>query len=187
MAWRGFVTVLGLWMALVTGERPPVAAQAQKLGARELIELAAYGPDSYEQPGVPKGTLSPMITHTSKIYEGMVTHYWTYVPAEYDPKVPAAVMVWNDGGGPVNRNGGSRTQNVIDNLIYQKKIPVMIQVFVQPGEIPAADGGRPRPMRSVEYDTVSDRYDRFLRDEILAEVGAKYNLRKDSYSSGMAG
>jgi enterochelin esterase family protein len=27
-------------------------------------------------------------------------------------------------------------------------------------------------MRSTEYDTVSDRYARFLRDEILADVGA---------------
>src|SRR5258708_2920675 len=37
-------------------------------------------------------------------------------------------------------------------------------------------------MRSTLYDTVSDRYMRFLRDEILADVGARYNLRKDAYS-----
>lgn len=167
------------------------------------VNVAAYGPNSYEQPGVPKGTLSPEITHVSKIYDGMESHYWVYVPAEYDPKVPAAVMVWNDGGQHVNRNGGSRTQNVIDNLIYQKKIPVMIQIFINPGTIPPAEGtpaqpvaagaapqsGRPRgrSMRSVEYDTVTDQYARFLQEEILAEVGAKYNLRKDAYSHGIAG
>jgi enterochelin esterase-like enzyme len=34
---------------------------------------------------------------------------------------------------------------------------------------------------------VSDRYDRFLRDEILAEVAAHYNIRKDAYSSAITG
>lgn len=42
-------------------------------------------------------------------------------------------------------------------------------------------------MRSTEYDTVSDRYARFLREEILPEVGQKYNLRQDGYSYGIAG
>jgi enterochelin esterase-like enzyme len=42
-------------------------------------------------------------------------------------------------------------------------------------------------MRSTLYDTVSDRYARFLRDEVLAEVEAKYNLRKDAYSRAITG
>jgi enterochelin esterase family protein len=42
-------------------------------------------------------------------------------------------------------------------------------------------------MRSTLYDTVSDRYVRFLRDEILADVAAKYNLRKDAYSHAITG
>ena len=42
-------------------------------------------------------------------------------------------------------------------------------------------------MRSTEYDTVSDRYARFLRDELIREVGKKYNLRKDSYSHAISG
>ncbi|MBI3207658.1 MAG: hypothetical protein HYZ37_02005 [Candidatus Solibacter usitatus] len=81
----------------------------------------------------------------------------------------------------MDRNGSSRTQIVIDNLIHQKKIPVMIQVFIAPGQ----RGGR--PMRSIEYDTVNDTYAKFLRDEVLAEVQAKYNIRKDGYSRGIAG
>lgn len=167
------------------------------------VNVAAYGPDSYEQPGVPRGTLSPKVTHKSKIYDGMESDYWVYVPAQYDPQTPAAVMVWNDGGGHVDRNGGTRTQNVIDNLIHQKKIPVMICVFTNPGDISKAEGTKTYEyvsnfskrtgrtlrdsMRSTEYDTVTDRYVRFLEDEILAEVGQKYNLRKDGYSRGIAG
>ena len=42
-------------------------------------------------------------------------------------------------------------------------------------------------MRSTLYDTVSDRYPRFLRDEILADVSAKYNIRKDAYSRSITG
>jgi predicted alpha/beta superfamily hydrolase len=42
-------------------------------------------------------------------------------------------------------------------------------------------------MRSTLYDTVSDRYARFLRDEILAEVEARYNIRKDPYSHAITG
>ena len=42
-------------------------------------------------------------------------------------------------------------------------------------------------MRSIEYDTMDDRYARFLRDEIVPEVAKKYNLRTDSYSRAIAG
>lgn len=42
-------------------------------------------------------------------------------------------------------------------------------------------------MRSTLYDTVSDRYARFLRDEVLSDVGAKYNIRKDAYSHAITG
>jgi enterochelin esterase-like enzyme len=151
----------------------------QKFGGQ--TDVAAYGPDSYEQAGVPHGTLSEKLVHTSKIYPGMESDYWIYVPAQYDPQKPAALMVWQDGQGLVQRDGGTRAQIVFDNLMHQKKIPVMIQVFISPGKV------GPRAMRSIEYDTVNDTFARFLRDEILADVAGKYNLRKDGYSRGIAG
>jgi enterochelin esterase family protein len=144
------------------------------------LNVPVFLPDSYEQPGVPQGKLSEKIVHTSKIYPGMQCDYWIYVPAQYDPSKPAALMVWQDGQGHVARDG-RRTQNVIDNLIHQKKIPVMIQVFISPGTVGE------RRLRSIEYDTVNDTYARFLRDEILADVEAKYKIRKDSYSRAIAG
>jgi len=144
-------------------------------------DVAAYGPDSYPKPGVLQGTLSDKIVHTSKIYDGMQSNYWIYVPAQYDANTPAALMVWQDGQALIQRDGASRTLTVVDNLIAQKKIPVLIQVFIEPGAIGE------KKMRSIEYDTVSDRYARFLRDEILADVQAKYNIRKDGYSRGIGG
>jgi enterochelin esterase family protein len=124
--------------------------------------------------------VSEKLVHTSRIYDGMKSDYWIYVPAHYTAATPAALMVWQDGEVYVDRNA-SRTQNVIDNLIHQKKIPVMIQVFISPGL-----KGTQR-MRSNEYDTVDDTYARFLRDEIIAEVQAKYSIRRDGYSRGIAG
>lgn len=144
-------------------------------------DVAAYMPDSYEQPGVPQGKLSAKLTHTSKIYNGTVSDYWIYVPAQYEASKPAALLVWQDGQGHTDRNGAARTLNVVDNLIHQKKIPVMILVLISPGM-----KGTQR-MRSIQYDTVNDTYARFLRDEILAEVQAKYNIRKDGYSRAIGG
>jgi len=171
------------------------------------LDLPAYGPLSYARPGVPQGKLSEKIAHVSKVYEGMKSNYWIYVPAEYDAKTPAALMVFQDGEGYGKRpeDGGSDNGilNVIDNLIAEKKIPVMICVFINPGDITDAPGTEtykgikahadrvhrtlPDATRSTLYDTVSDKYDKYLVGEILADVGAKYNLRKDAYSRGITG
>lgn len=167
------------------------------------LDLPAFGPLSYLQSGVPSGTLSPKIIHTSKIYDGMKSEYWIYVPAQYDAKTPAALMVFQDGGGYTERDGNNPALNVIDNLIAQKKIPVMICVFINPGDITNSPGTPTYnfvkgysdkwhrtlkdSMRSTLYDTVSDRYAHFLRDEILADVAAKYNIRKDAYSHAITG
>jgi enterochelin esterase family protein len=144
-------------------------------------DVPAYGPYSYEKPGVPKGTLSEKMVHESKIYPGMKSNWWIYVPAQYDASKPAAVMIWQDGEGPANREGATRAQIVFDNLTQEKKIPVIIQVFISPGM------AGERRMRSIQYDTVDDTYARFLRDEILTEVASRYNIRKDGYSRAIAG
>ncbi len=167
------------------------------------LDLPAFGPLSYLQPGVPSGTLSEKIEHRSKIYDGMKSEYWIYVPAQYDPKTPAALMVFQDGGGYIHRDGNNPTLNVLDNLIAQKKIPVMIAVFINPGDITDSPGTPTYKfvkaysdkwhrtlkdsMRSTLYDTVSDRYARFLRDEVLADVHSRYNIRKDAYSRAITG
>ena len=66
---------------------------------------------------------------------------------------------------------------VFDNLIHKGDMPVTIGVFIQPGVIPPAQPKQaPRRDRSFEYDSLSDQYARFLIEEILPEVGEKYNL-----------
>jgi enterochelin esterase-like enzyme len=160
-------------------------------------------PDALQKPGIPAGTLSPKQTISSKIYDGMVSDYWVYVPAQYDPAQPAAVMIFQDGEGYAKRDGSHPALNVLDNLIAQGKIPVMIAIFTNPGDI----SGSPNTptyrfvdayskkwsrtlkdsMRSTEYDTVSDRYARFLREELIPAVATRYNLRTDAYSHAIIG
>jgi len=175
--------------------------QGAKFGGR--LDLPAFGPLSYLQPGVPSGTLSGKIIHTSKIYEGMKSEYWIYVPAQYDPKVPAALMIFQDGGWYTDREGNIPVLDAIDNLIAQKKIPVLICIFINPGDITDSPGTPTYTfvkaysdkwkrtlkdsMRSTLYDTVSERYPRFLRDEILTDIASNYNLRKDAYSHAITG
>jgi len=112
-------------------------------------------------------------------------------------------MVVQDGQYYNDRDSHIPLLNVVDNLIAQKKIPVMILVLLSPGKISQAPGTPTYEfakayaekwqreledaMRSTLYDTVSDRYPRFLRDELLPEVEAKYNIRKDGYSRGIMG
>src|ERR1043165_7700441 len=88
------------------------------------------GTESQPQEGVPKGVVTKY-TWTSKIFDGTVRDYWVYVPAQYDGKEPACVMVFQDGGGYVDVEKGSfRVPIVFDNLIHKKEMPVTIGIFI---------------------------------------------------------
>lgn len=155
----------------------------------EDAEDYKLGPDSQEQEGVPQGKVE-QFTWTSKIFHGAVRDVWIYVPAQYDPNTPACVMVFQDGAGFQNRKGSWRVPVVFDNLIQKKEMPVTIGIFINPGVIPPPAGAKdalPRFNRSFEYDSPSDQYARFLTDEILPEVGEKYNLAKDANSRAICG
>lgn len=151
----------------------------------------------------PAGVLSERLHHVSRVYDGMESDYWTYAPSGYDATKPVALMVFQDGEGYLGAQSNHWALPVLDRLIAEKKIPMMIAVFVNPGSIEKATGtatyrfveGYSKKwsrtmkdsMRSTEYDTVSDRYGRFLRDELLVEVGKKYKLRMDASSRGITG
>ena len=143
-----------------------------------------------EQPGVPKGTVTEYEWNNSKIYPGMVRKYWVYVPKQYDASKPACVFICQDGLM-------YKAPTVFDNLINKKQMPVTIGIFIRPGDRPLKPGEPPRKRpdgrpaspanRSTEYDTLSDVYSKFLLEEILPEVGKKYNLTKDPEGRCIAG
>ncbi len=60
---------------------------------------------------------------------------------------------------------------ILDNMIYDQRLPVMVAVMID-------NGGSER---SMEYDTVSDKYVQFVEEEVLprAEKEANVKLSKD--------
>ena len=180
----------------------PAHAQQQQQQQQRPQETYPRHPDSERREGVPKGTVTKHTWENSKVFPGTVRDYWVYVPAQYDGKTPAAVMVFQDGGGCVNENGDYRVPVVFDNLIHQGDMPVTIGVFINPGTFPPKEGeaqqtdaqrqgGRRRNAgrsnRSFEYDTLSDQYAIFLLDEILPAVGKQYKLTDDPAMRAVCG
>ena len=94
------------------------------------------GPDSFPREGVAKGEVRGPFTLPSNAYPGTQHTYWVYVPAQYDPAVPASLMIFNDGQAYKNMEGDLRTPTVLDNLIDRREIPVMLSVFINPGRTP---------------------------------------------------
>src|SRR5580704_954478 len=146
------------WM-LLTKMRTGVLHEYQFYSAGKTLgargDAVGYNSDSYPKPGVPHDKLSEKHSLTSKIYDGMKYDYWTYASVGVDPNVPSPLMVWQDGQGLTGELSGIRLSTVTDNLGQQGLLPPIVHVMIAPGNSPDD-----KPMRSVEYDTVSNRYPR---------------------------
>ncbi len=67
-------------------------------------------------------------------------------------------------------------------------MPVTIAVFVNPGTIPASrPDAKDRSTRSFEYDSLGDRYARFLIDEFLPVALKDLNVSKDPQQRAVCG
>lgn len=145
------------------------------------------GPDSERREGVPKGVVTKY-EWQSKFYNNF-REYWVYVPAQYESTKPAALMIFQDGHAYVNETGDFRVPVVYDNLIDQKKLPVTICLFVNPGHN-TKDYPESRfrvSNRADEYDVLDDRYAVMLLDEIIPELKKKYNISNDPKMHGIGG
>jgi enterochelin esterase-like enzyme len=167
-----FALLLCLTASLVLAETPEIVPGPYK-----------HGPDSERQEGVPRGTTTQHQFLQSDVFPGTKRHYSIYVPAQYDGKMPAALMVFQDGHAYQGDKGDYRVATVFDNLIHKKEMPVTIAVMIDPGyksELPEKRGWNPKPEnRSFEYDSVSDDYARFLLEEILPVVSKDYKITEN--------
>jgi enterochelin esterase-like enzyme len=151
------------------------------------------GPDSVPQEGVPRGEIRGPYTLPSRVYPGTQHTYWVYVPAQYDPAVPAALMVYQDGQAFKDENGDMRAQNVMDNLIHRREIPVMIGVFINPGRRPDQPEPNPRNWgdrdtnRPTEYNSLDDRYARVITEELMPALRKDFNISNDPEMHGIGG
>lgn len=145
-------------------------------------------PDAIPQPDVPQGRIEQMPTWESQIFPNTVREWSVYIPAQYREDQPAALMVFQDGERMRSLNGRWRIPTVFDNLIARGEMPPTIAVFINPGHDPN------RPMqnnrfsnRGYEYDSLGDRYVRFLLEEILPEVEKNYRISDDPEMRAIGG
>jgi enterochelin esterase-like enzyme len=161
--------------------------------AQGLDDYYKLGPDSIAQEGVPKGTIQGPEVLPCAVYPGTQHTYWVYVPAQYDPEVPCSLMIFNDGQAFKQEDGGIRAQNVMDNLIFRREIPVMLGVFINPGRTPEQpepspkDWGDRATNRPTEYNSLDDKYARVIVDELMPVLYAKHNISKDPKRHGIGG
>lgn len=171
--------------ALVAQAPPPQNVPLAPLSGQPPVEYA-LGPESQPQEGVPKGTITKHELAPGKFYPGTPHTYQIYVPAQYDASRATPFMVFMDGNSYAG--DGIRIPVVFDNLIAKKDIPPMIGIFVNPGVLPAlTEQSQNRYARNVEYETLTPRFANFLADELIPEVGKRYNLSKDPSDRGVAG
>lgn len=90
-----------------------------------------------------------------------------YIPAQYKPGTAAPFIVSCDAYG----SGRRQLPNILDNMIHDKRLPVMIAVMIANG---GGDGTGSE--RGCEYDTVSGKYAEFVEAEILPRVEKEYGV-----------
>jgi enterochelin esterase-like enzyme len=117
-----------------------------------------YNPpaEATRKPGVPQAVLDHFVYDTSTVFPNTSRNVDIFIPAQYAPGTPVPFMVIQDGDEQLQ---SFHTDVVMENLIFQKRLPVMAAIFVN-----RPDNG---PIRSLEYDCLGDDYSRFILTEIL--------------------
>lgn len=97
---------------------------------------------------------------------------FVYIPKAYKDGTKAPILVMHDG--PSNMN---LVRNALDNLTIStdpnRKLPAFIAIGVENG---GNDGKGSE--RGLEYDTMSDRFARFIHEEVLMAVLQNPDIRK---------
>jgi enterochelin esterase family protein len=173
----------GLWARVESIPTDTKFAYSYDVGGKNVggrvVEMPdwKYPPESKEQPGRKYGKVIPL-QFRSEVFRNHRTGA-IYVPATYDPAgPPAALMVFQDGDAYLKEHVGT----VVDNLIAEQAMPVTILLLLNPGI--NDDGGS---NRSVEYDTLSDRYATFLEREAIPRVAKDYKIHTDPAHRAIGG
>jgi enterochelin esterase family protein len=139
--------------------------------------------DSKIYPGIARdsgtfGTVSPTDPATLIVTTSHPAPYTrtvaVYVPSQYVPGTVAPFIVGADGPDPL-------LFTALDNLIAEKKVPVMIAISIGNGS-----GDAQGSQRGLEYDTMSPIYANFVETEVLPLVERQYNVKLTKDPEGRA-
>src|SRR5579875_3296115 len=91
------LTCVVLYAAILAGssgfaQRTPAPTPRQQPGGPNSGPAPAppqLTGDALQHSDVPAGRISGPLTLRSRIYDGMLSNYWVYAPAQYDPHKPA--------------------------------------------------------------------------------------------------
>ena len=97
-----------------------------------------------------------------------------YVPKQYVPGTAAPFIVGADGPDRA-------LFTALDNLIAQRRVPVMIAISIGNGS-----GDAQGSERGLEYDTMSGLYAEFVEKEVLPLVEKQYNVKLTKDPEGRA-
>ena len=97
-----------------------------------------------------------------------------YVPKQYVPGMVAPFIVGADGPDKA-------LFTALDNLIAQKRVPVMIAISISNGS-----GDAQGSERGLEYDTMSGLYAEFVEKEVLPLVEKQYDVTLTKDPDGRA-
>ncbi|MGB7198089.1 MAG: alpha/beta hydrolase-fold protein [Acidobacteriaceae bacterium] len=148
-----------------------------------IIQFTMNSADSKFYPGIARepgtfGTPDPtnpakliVTTSHAAAYTRRVT---VYVPKQYVPGTVAPFIVGADGPD-------SALFTALDNLIAERKVPVMIAISISNG-----GGDAQGSERGLEYDTMSGKYAEFVEQEVLPLVEAKAHVKLTKDPDGRA-
>ena len=104
----------------------------------------------------------------TEIFAGTYRDLWVSIPNNLEGT--ASLLICQDGGGYLDRQGPVRATAVLDSLMHANKIRPTIGVFVMPGAFKGSTKIEARNQRSIEYDSINDTYVRFIDEELLPFV-----------------
>jgi iron(III)-enterobactin esterase len=132
--------------------------------------------DSKFYPGIARkvfGTVDPgnpktLIVEThEQPYQRTIT---VYIPAQYRKVGRTPFIVTHDG--PRFGEPEKTLPRILDNLIAQKRVPVIIAIMIQNG-----GGDAQGSQRGLEYDTMSGKFAEFIQAEVLPAVERQYQVK----------
>lgn len=154
--------------------RPPHVLNERASGDKSVQSLvnpkeSQYNPcqEAYPNDNVATGEFTRFRDwQESVVYPDTVRAVSIYQSANVaESSESPAYAFFNDGDGYLWRLGDVRATRVFDTMTAKGDLPPIVAVFVNPGAHP-----RHPDQRSIEYDTVSDRFLRFIDGEITPLV-----------------